>query len=121
MNRVSSVFIDKASFHLPIGLYDGEMRTGNAILISAEVQYAGDEAAETGVPVDYETLYRLMCASCETATAYLETLAEDLLTRIRGQFEGLNLLSVTIRVEKPHPPIPRFQAASVGVEIRWKA
>lgn len=121
MNRVSSVFIDKASFHLPIGLYDGEMRTGNAILISAEVQYAAAEGPQTSAAVDYETLYRLMREVTEKPTAYLETVAEDLLERIRGAFAQLNLRSVAVRVEKPHPPIPRFQAASVGVEIRWTA
>lgn len=121
MNKVSSVFIDRASFHLPIGLYDGEMRTGNAILISAEVRYESPNPAETLAAVDYETLYSLMQAATEKATAYLETVAEDLLGRIRHEFAALRLCSVTVRVEKPHPPIPRFQAASVGVEIRWTA
>ena len=121
MNKVSSVFIDKASFHLPIGLYDGEMRTGNAILISAGVRYRPSINVETTAAVDYETLYRLMREATEKQTAYLETVAEDLMERIRREFAALNLESVDVRVEKPHPTIPRFQAASVGVEIRWTA
>jgi dihydroneopterin aldolase len=47
--------------------------------------------------------------------------AENLLELIRSAFERLKLTTVAVRVEKPHPPIPRFQAASVGVEIRWTA
>ena len=121
MNKVSSVFIDKASFHLPIGLYEGEMRTGNAILISVDVRYRPSTNEETAAAVDYETLYRLMREATETPTAYLETVAQDLMERIRREFVALNLNSVDVRVEKPHPPIPRFQAASVGVEIRWTA
>jgi len=119
MNKVSSVFIDKASFHLPIGLYEGEMRTGNTILISVDVRYRPSTNEETAAAVDYETLYRLMREATETPTAYLETVAQDLIERIRREFAALNLNSVDVRVEKPHPPIPRFQAASVGVEIRW--
>jgi len=121
MNKVSSVFIDKASFHLPIGLYDGEMRTGNAILISVEVRYIPSGNNETAAAVDYETLYRLMREATETPTAYLETVADNLLELIRSAFERQKLTTVVVRVEKPHPPIPRFQAASVGVEIRWTA
>jgi dihydroneopterin aldolase len=121
MNKVSSVFIDKASFHLPIGLYDGEMRTGNAILISVDVHYIPSGNNETAAAVDYETLYHLMREATETPTAYLETVAENLLELIRRAFERLKLTTVAVRVEKPHPPIPRFQAASVGVEIRWTA
>jgi dihydroneopterin aldolase len=121
MNKVSSVFIDKASFHLPIGLYDGEMRTGNAILISVEVRYIPSGNNETAAAVDYETLYLLMREATETPTAYLETVADNLLELIRSAFERQKLTTVVVRVEKPHPPIPRFQAASVGVEIRWTA
>jgi dihydroneopterin aldolase len=121
MNKVSGVFIDKASFHLPIGLYDGELRTGNAILISVDVRFTLAESGETQAVVDYETIYRLMRQATETPTAFLETVAENLLQLIRSEFSALDLCAVTVRVEKLHPPIPRFQAASVGAEIRWTA
>ena len=121
MNKVSGVFIDKASFHLPIGLYDGELRTGNTILISVEVRFTPAESAETQAMVDYETLYRLMKLATAKPTAFLETVAENLLQLIRSEFSALDLYAITVRVEKPHPPIPRFQAASVGAEIRWTA
>jgi dihydroneopterin aldolase len=62
-----------------------------------------------------------MREATETPTAYLETVADNLLELIRSAFERLKLTTVAVRVEKPHPPIPRFQAASVGVEIRWTA
>jgi 7,8-dihydroneopterin aldolase/epimerase/oxygenase len=112
------IFLTRLSVFAHHGVFPEEERLGQRFLISVEGQLDLTAAGQNDdylKSVDYAAL-----AQCvqNYATAHrfqtLEGLAHALSQQILAAFSALTC--VTIRVEKPHAPMP-FSFESVGVEI----
>jgi dihydroneopterin aldolase len=120
MSRICTVFVEKARFHLPVGVYAGEKVTGNEILFTARVTHRLNEASPLAEYVSYETIFNLMREITLTPGELLEEKALELQKRLIEELTAMHLTEIFIRAEKTHAPIPGLQAGATGVEIHWK-
>lgn len=114
MTRIFVRGIDVYAYH---GVPDAEQAVGHRYLIDIEVEanetaQVTDRAENT---VDYSVLASL---AVEIATARqfrtVERLASEIIDAALERFRSVE--SVTVRVTKPHPPMPII-AAAAGVEL----
>jgi len=121
MRRICTVFVEKARFHLPVGIYAGEKVAGNEILFTARVCHKlSEDGLESGY-LSYETIFDLMRRVSEVPSELLEEQALELLRLMREELSDRHLTEIFVRLEKTHAPIPGLQAGATGVEIHWHA
>jgi len=103
------------AFH---GYYSEEQILGNEFIVAVRVSFeriaAGeDELANT---VNYETLCQIAREEMQLPRKLLETVAESMLHRIRGDFPFVD--EVEVRIQKNHPPFGGDYARA-SVTLSW--
>jgi dihydroneopterin aldolase len=114
---VYRVLLEGIEVKASIGVSEAERKAGHRLRVDVSLEVRGlaprtDEIRDT---VDYSELADEV-AACLEATSFktLERLAAELAERVLKRFGQCE--SVTIRLEKPGPPMPR-SAERAGVEL----
>jgi 7,8-dihydroneopterin aldolase/epimerase/oxygenase len=111
-----TIHLHKLHFFAYHGLYEEEKQTGNNfeldVDITANVRHQVTVLDHT---VDYVKIYDIIEERMKEATPLLETLAQDLVERIRAADNRIS--SVSITVKKMNAPIKDFKGI-VGVSFK---
>ena len=87
------------------GFYPEEHILGNHFLVDAEVEFQSknvdEEIANT---VNYEKLHSIVAEEMKQPRKLLETLAQDMVAKIRSAYPYLEIIKVAIK--KLNPPLP---------------
>ncbi len=87
------------------GFYSEEHILGNHFLVDAEVEFQSknmdDEIANT---VNYEKLHSIVAEEMKQPRKLLETLAQEMVAKIRSAYPNLETIKVAIK--KLNPPLP---------------
>ncbi len=113
------VSLHNAHFYAFHGFYPEEQVTGNEFVVNIETTMLlrslsmQEELTET---VNYEQLYRIAKNAMAEPRQLLETVAADILEKIRARFTDLTAIRVSIT--KLHPPFGGAQAHAT-VQLYW--
>lgn len=115
MSDTGRIVLSGMEFHAHHGVHPQEAEFGARFIVDMELGLrvqGGDLLEET---VDYSRVYNLVQARV-TGTRYqlIESLAVDLAERIMAEFSAAS--SLTVRVHKPHAPLPGI-VRDVFVEV----
>ncbi len=119
MNQLTTVFLEKVRFHLPLGLYPGEKLCGNEIFISLSVSISAPNTKYDASFLNYEWLLTIIRSNAEKSCELLEQLAQNILADVHQSLNNVQPERIEVAVEKPHLPVAGFQAASAGIKLLW--
>lgn len=113
--QLDRIALHGMEFHARHGVHASEAEFGARFVVDVELEVqvrGGDLLEET---VDYSRVYSLVESRVtETRFRLIETLAVDLAERLLSGF--LSVTSLTVRVHKPHAPLPGI-VRDVFVEV----
>lgn len=112
------VALHEVKFYACHGFYPQEQILGNHFLVDAEVEFkseniVNDEIANT---VNYERLHFILSKEMQQPRKLLETLVQEIISKIRSEYPFLETIKVGIK--KLNPPLSGEVKYSL-VEITW--
>ena len=111
------VALHEIKFFAYHGFYPEEQILGNSFLIDAEVEFKNEGIEEDiSKTVNYEKLYFMLAEEIKQPRKLLETLAQEMVKKIRLEFPFLETIKVGIK--KLNPPLPGEVKYSL-IEITW--
>ena len=111
------VALHEIKFFAYHGFYPEEQILGNSFLIDAEVEFKNEGIEEDiSKTVDYEKLYFMLAEEMKQPRKLLETLAQEMVRKIRLEFPFLETIKVGIK--KLNPPLLGEVKYSL-IEITW--
>lgn len=115
--RMDKIVLSRMEFFARHGVFEEEARLGARFVVDAELYLPlAGVTAELGRTVNYAEVYELVREEVTgTRYALLEGLANRLAVRLLATFPPL--AAVTVRVHKPHAPLPGI-VGDVMVEVR---
>lgn len=116
MAKIVKIDLENLRFYSYHGFYPEEQVLGNEYCVSLKTRF--NRQAEGGFELDesvnYERLYRFASESMGVPRKLLETVADELLEKVKAAFPQLEYIEVTI--QKKRPPFGGDNAqASVGI------
>lgn len=100
------IALEGMHFYAYHGYYEEEQTVGNHYIVDVYVHTTVMLAAATDAlesTVNYETIYQICKLEMKKPVKLLETVAQRMLKRIKGQFSGVS--KVTVRISKQQPPL----------------
>lgn len=100
------IALEGMHFYAYHGYYEEEQTVGNHYIVDVYVHTTVMLAAATDAlesTVNYETIYQICKLEMKKPVKLLETVAQRILKRIKGQFSGVS--KVTVRISKQQPPL----------------
>lgn len=101
------------AFH---GIHDEEKILGNQYIVNAVVEFheVTDVIVRLNDTVNYAVVYEIIKKRMSIPTPLLETIVMEIGNEIHRQFP--NLKSITISINKMHPPIESMQGSAL---VSW--
>lgn len=111
-----TIHLNKLSFHAYHGLFEEEQILGsdfevNICIVQKLVSNKINHISQT---IDYSKVYALVRERMQQPTPLLETIAQDVCTKILADFELAD--KVQFSIKKINPPITQFEG-SVGISF----
>lgn len=114
--ETGKIVLTGMEFHAHHGVHDYELHKGARFVVDLELEVAVPAADSLSETVDYSRVYRLVRAQVlETRHKLIEALAASLATAVLAQEP--DVMAVTVRVHKPHAPLPGI-VRDVAFELR---
>jgi len=90
--------IENAEFYSFHGYYPGERKSGHVFLVTAwaEIGYSDHRKRVLGNTVNYEDIYRICKTEMEHTQILLETVAANILNRMKAEFPDIRNAFVKI-------------------------
>lgn len=103
-----SISLNRLRFHAFHGVYPEEKQLGNEYEVDVDIRTVDQREVITALDqtIDYVRVYEIVSKRMQVATPLLETVAMELAREIRGNFDGIREINISIR--KLHLPIPNF-------------
>ena len=115
--KTSTINIEQIPCYCSIGIYPEEKKMGQELLIDVSFEIDSSKASKTDSIVDtvsYVDIYKLVQKTGQSKSfSLIEFLAEELASNI---LELPLILSVKVKVHKPHIPFKDFQG-NVSAEL----
>ncbi len=111
------ISLEGMRFHAHHGVYEAEQTLGGEYLVDVVVNYNTEKAAkddDVEKTLNYESVYHICRMEMETPRKLVETIAANIVKRMKTQFAGMNALRV--RVTKLNPPLGGRVAAALVTE-----
>jgi 7,8-dihydroneopterin aldolase/epimerase/oxygenase len=114
---MATISLEGMKFHAYHGVYEAEKILGTDYLVDVSVQTsigvaaATDDVAQT---INYETIYQICDQEMLTSRNLIETVVENIITKMKYQFP--NMHSLYVKVRKLNPPLGGRVYASVVEE-----
>lgn len=116
---MATIALENMRFYGKHGFYEEERILGNEFLLDVTVDANTMSAAMTDdlfSTVNYETIYFICQSEMKKPVQLIETLAQNIVSRINEQFD--NVTGVKVKVKKLNPPLGgRVGSASVEVGV----
>jgi dihydroneopterin aldolase len=114
---LTTVFIDQQLVHSNIGYFEIERIVGVELYISLRVMIKSSEISDDiNNSLDYSTLSQIVAEESKKSMELLETLGENILTRIE-QLGIVEHKSTWIKIEKKQMLQKGFRAQGFGIEL----
>ena len=98
------------------GIHEEEKILGTAFEVNVEVEIKHNDRIDTiHQTIDYVQVYNMIKERMAIATPLLETVLEDLVTKIHQS--STLIKSIAVSIKKINPPIENF-SGSVGVSLK---
>ena len=98
------------------GIHEEEKILGTAFEVNVEVEIKHNDRIDTiHQTIDYVQVYNMVKERMAIATPLLETVLEDLVTKIHQS--STLIKSIAVSIKKINPPIENF-SGSVGVSLK---
>jgi len=112
------VALHEVKFFAYHGFYPEEQILGNHFVVDAAVKFKSDKVADDEISntVNYEKLYGVLAEEMKRPRKLLETLAQEMVEKIRSEFPFLE--TVKVGIKKLNPPLPGEIKYSL-IEITW--
>ena len=101
------IAIEGMEFHAYHGYYEEERRVGGRYSVDVYVETDFSRAAvndDLEKTINYEVIYDLVRVRMEKKTKLIETIAADIMAKIKSEFPSIE--SLRVRVNKFEPPLP---------------
>jgi len=99
----TKVAIQGAEFYAFHGFYEEENKAGNTFIIDAEVTLKSFDSSDDNIfdTVNYEKIYAICKLEMEKTQKLLETVAFNIVSRLKDELENVN--GAKVRIEKIGP------------------
>jgi dihydroneopterin aldolase len=113
---VLTIHLNNLKFHAYHGLFEEEQILGNDFEVNISIQQKKAEARIHTIhqTIDYSKVYALVKERMQQPTPLLETLAQEICSKILAEFDLAH--KVQFSIKKLNPPITQFQG-SVGISF----
>lgn len=102
---IQTVALRDVKCHALHGYYPEEQLIGNVFLVTVEVTFTPDPDTENiQKTVNYELLNTIILEEMATTRKMLETVVQNILSRVLHNYTFL--LSAEVSIKKMHPPMP---------------
>lgn len=110
------IHLNNLQFHAYHGLFEEEQILGNdfEVNISIEQKLVNEKIESIHQTIDYSKVYAIVKERMEQATPLLETIAQEVCTKILDEFDLAEKIHFSIK--KLNPPITQFQG-NVGISF----
>ncbi len=113
-NDLVSVSVQDLEFHLPKGMYNDELLLENKFKVSAIAKYQKNIIPEDSY-INYETIVEILNSEMNTNNKLLETIVQNCLEKIYGEWPFISFCKVTIK--KLNPAFEGYKVGEVVVEM----
>ncbi|MCB0527761.1 MAG: dihydroneopterin aldolase [Lewinellaceae bacterium] len=100
------ISLEGMRFYAHHGVYDGETKAGGEYVVDIVVNINTEKAVKddkVDLTMNYESVYQICRLEMEKPRKLLETVAADIVKRMKFQF--LNMQALRVRVTKLNPPL----------------
>lgn len=114
---MGQISIEGMQFYAYHGVYEEERVIGNTFIVDVFINTdLSGAAAEDDIEdtINYETIYQICQAEMKRTVQLIETLIENIINRLKHQFETMQ--AIHIRVQK-NRPIPGHRVSHSAVEV----
>ena len=114
---LTTIFIDQQLVHSNIGYFEIERIVGVELLISVRVVFKSSSISDDlNNSLDYSTLCQIIATESKNSMELLETLGENILSRIE-QVGVVGHQSTWLKIEKKQMLQKGFHAKGFGIEL----
>lgn len=118
MAKIVKIDLENLRFYSYHGFYPEEQALGNEYFVSLKTRFNKIDKGEYELndSINYEDLYRYVSESMQQPRKLLETVADEIVEKVKAAFSQLEFIEVSIR--KNNPPFGGDRAQAI-VCVSW--